>query len=108
MQHQTVEHLYNTILLVFTDYKPKNHDLYVLRRKVIAADVRFKVAFLLTKEEDKKRFKLLNEAYINARYKIDWSIDKKDLVALGKQAQQLQNITQKLCMERIKYIANNK
>ena len=43
MLHQATEHFYTTILLVFTDYRPKDHNLETLGLKVEMCDKRFAV-----------------------------------------------------------------
>lgn len=61
--HQTVERYYTTILLVFTDYRPKDHNLETLGIKVEMCDQRFAVFPKSTKEEE-RLFELLKKAYI--------------------------------------------
>ena len=65
--HQATERYYTTILLVFTDYRPKDHNLETLGIKVTMCDKRFAV-FPQTTDEEKRRFELLKRAYIDARF----------------------------------------
>lgn len=70
MLHQTTEHLYTTIQLVYTNYRPKEHDLKKLDIRVRNSDKRFDV-FPRTTKEEKHLFELLRRAYVDARYKMD-------------------------------------
>lgn len=99
--HQATERLYNGVLLVFTHYKPKTHDLDVLRRMVNSLDPRFLKAFPLASEEQKRLFTLLRKAYIDARYKKDYQITEEELKTLEQQVLSLQQLGQKLCDEKI-------
>ena len=63
--HQATEQFYTTILLVFTDYRPKDHKLEILGIKVTMCDKRFDV-FPQTTYEEKRQFELLKRAYIDA------------------------------------------
>lgn len=101
MLHQATEHLYNTILLVFVHYKPKTHDLEALRRLTHALEERFITAFPLTTAEEKRLFKLLCDAYIDARYKKSYTITEQELTRLAAQVKMLQQLTEKLCTEKM-------
>ncbi len=48
-----------------------------------------------------ERFKLLKKAYIDARYKKDYKITKKQLEYLAKCVRKLQRLTKKICSEKI-------
>lgn len=75
--HQATERYYTTILLVFTDYRPKDHNLETLGIKAEMCDKTFAV-FPQDTDEEKRLFDLLKKAYIDARYKMDkYSVSKK-------------------------------
>ena len=57
-----------------------------------------------TKEQD-ERFKLLKKAYIDARYKKDYKITKKQLEYLAKRVKILQRLTKKICVAKIESFA---
>ena len=79
--HQATERYYTTILLVFTDYRPKDHNLENLGIKVEMCDKRFAV-FPKTTDKEKQLFELLKRAYIDARYKMDeYQITKVELAS---------------------------
>ncbi len=99
--HQSVERYYTAILLVFTDYRPKQHDLQRLDLRVRNCDQRFNV-FPQTTEEDKHLFELLQRAYIDARYKMDeYSISKEELVYLANTVNTLKALTKDICTQKI-------
>ncbi|MEM6817050.1 MAG: HEPN domain-containing protein [Bacteroidota bacterium] len=88
--HQATERYYTTILLVFTDYRPKDHNLETLGIKVEMCDARFAV-FPKTTDEEKHRFELLKRAYIDARYKMDeYQITKGELEYFGGASERIE------------------
>ena len=104
--HQSVERYYTTILLVFIDYRPKEHDLERLDLRVRNCDTRFNI-FPRETGEEKHLFELLRKAYIDARYKMDeYSISKSDLAYLANKVSQLKDLTKEICEEKIKQIGN--
>jgi uncharacterized protein len=100
--HQAVESFYTTILLVFTDYKPKIHDLEDLGVRVNRLSAKFKEIFPRKTEEEKRLFELLRHAYVEARYDMGYKITKKELEYLAKRVKKLQNKTEEVCKEKIK------
>ena len=102
--HQATERYYTTIQLVYTDYRPKEHDLHKLDRRVRNSDKRFDVFPRVTKE-DKHLFDLLRRAYVDARYKMDeYIISKSELIQISNYVLQLKQLTEELCKERIQKI----
>ncbi len=99
--HQATECFYGAILLVFTLYKPSTHDLEKLSQRVSSIEPRFLSIFPRSTEEGKERFRLLRKAYVDARYKPSYAITKEELDWLAKRVQELQNLTEKLCKEKI-------
>jgi HEPN domain-containing protein/predicted nucleotidyltransferase len=99
--HQATERFYMTILLVFTHYKPKEHDIKVLGKRVSNLDPRFLPVFPRTTPEDKRLFELLQKGYIGARYNPQYKITRKELEYLAGRVKQLQKLTKALCRERI-------
>ncbi len=105
--HQATERYYTTILLVFTDYRPKDHDLETLGIKVEMCDQRFAV-FPKTTDTEKHRFELLKRAYIDARYKMDeYEITHAELEYLADKVGQLKKLTEEICAEKIAGIGGN-
>jgi len=97
MLHQATERYYMTVLLVYTDYKPKVHDLDKLDKMVCKLDSRFKAVFPRTTAEEKRLFDLLKRAYIDSRYKLDYSIKKEELEWLGGRVGVLRGLTKEMC-----------
>ena len=101
MLHQATERLYASVLLVYTDYKPKSHDLEKLDRQARKIDVRVKTIFPHTTPEEERLFTLLKKAYIDSRYKMDYSISREDLEYLSDRVQKLRDLTELACQEKI-------
>jgi len=106
--HQCTERLYNTILLVFTHYKPKVHALDILRKLANSIDNRFLKAFPLRTAVEKRCFELLCQGYIEARYKKSYRITEPELNQLQQQVNVLEQLTQKLCQEKIQQLEKDK
>ena len=99
--HQTTERLYMCMLLVYTDYKPKLHDLEKLDRQASRLDDRFKTIFPRSTPEEERLFIVLKKAYIDSRYKLDYSINCEDLKYLSERVQKLRELTEIACKEKI-------
>lgn len=99
--HQAVENFTTTALLVLTSYKPKGHDIAERLRQCAALDARFGEVFPLETNEDRRRFELLREAYVGARYKKEYDISAKDLETLAEYVRQLRDLTEVACRMRI-------
>jgi HEPN domain-containing protein len=102
--HQAVERFYTCMLLVYSDYKPKLHDLERLDKQVSLLDERFKTIFPRTTPEEERLFTLLKKAYIDSRYKLNYSISKSDLEYLADRVNILRNLTEKSCRAKIDYM----
>ncbi|MCG8321735.1 MAG: HEPN domain-containing protein [Cytophagales bacterium] len=106
--HQTTERYYTTILLVFTDYRPKDHNLETLGIKAEMCDRRFAV-FPKETGEEKRLFELLKRAYIDARYKMsEYKITKEELSYLSGCVNELKKLTEEICREKIRRIGEEK
>ena len=102
--HQATERFYTTVLLVYTDYRPKDHNLETLGERAEMCDKRFAVFPKETKEEI-RLFELLKKAYIDARYKMDeYATTPNELEYLAGKVNQLKRLTQELCLAKIKEI----
>jgi predicted nucleotidyltransferase/HEPN domain-containing protein len=99
--HQATENLYATVSLVFTDYRPKLHDLYKLRDRIAELDRRTLTAFPRKTKDEKRLFKLLADAYVHARYTKTYSITREELEYLAERVQKLRGIVEEVCRERI-------
>jgi HEPN domain-containing protein/predicted nucleotidyltransferase len=101
LMHQATERFYVAVLLVFTHYKPKVHDIEELGRRAANLDPRFLPVFPRQTEEQRRLFNLLKKAYIDARYKRNYTITKAELEYLGARVGKLERLTRKICGERI-------
>ncbi|MEO6286814.1 MAG: HEPN domain-containing protein [Dyadobacter sp.] len=99
--HQATERYYAAILLVFTDYKPRIHDIEILGNQVIKQHAEFATVFPMKTEEEKRLFVLLKKAYIDARYNRNYKIEKEELEYLGGRVALLRDLTERICRERI-------
>lgn len=101
MLHQSAEHFYTTIQLVFADYRPKEHDLEKLDLSVRNCDTRFHIFKRETKTEQ-HMFKLLRRAYVDARYRRKtYNITKEELEYLAKKVLELKGLTEEICKQKI-------
>lgn len=99
--HQSVESSYKTILLVFTNYNPNEHFLWMLGQRTSKYHPDLKTLFPKKNQKDKDRFKLLDDAYIGGRYDPDFRISKQDLVILAKDVKKLLELAEQICEEKI-------
>ena len=99
--HQATERLYAGILLVFTRYKPNTHDLAILRKLANSLDNVLLHVFPLDTSENRRLFKLLRKAYVDARYKPNYKIEESELNILIQNVDELLTIGKKICQEKI-------
>ncbi|MEO6285884.1 MAG: HEPN domain-containing protein [Dyadobacter sp.] len=99
--HQATERYYATVLLVFTDYKPKIHDIEKLGNQVEKLHSAFGTVFPKNSPEEKRLFELLQKAYIDSRYNMNYKIEREELEYLSERVQVLKDLTERICSERI-------
>jgi predicted nucleotidyltransferase/HEPN domain-containing protein len=99
--HQAAERFYVTILLVFTDYKPKIHDIEVLGNQAEKLNSSLGTVFPKNTPEKKRLFELLQKAYIDSRYNMNYKIEKGELEYLSERVKLLRDLTERICNERI-------
>lgn len=99
--HQAAERLYACMILVYTNYKPKTHDLEKLDRHTCKLDYRFKTIFPRKSSEEERLFQLLKKAYIDSRYTLDYKVTKEDLEYLSERVTKLRDLTRLACKEKI-------
>jgi HEPN domain-containing protein len=100
--HQVTESFYNTILLVFSGYKPKLHDIRKLVCMISNYHNDLLKIFHVDTPEQKKCFELLRKAYIEARYNKNYEINKTQLEYLIERVEKLKAITKNICLIEIK------
>jgi predicted nucleotidyltransferase/HEPN domain-containing protein len=96
--HQATESFYSAILLVFTGYKPRLHDIEKLGSLASNySDELLKIFPRDTKEQEEK-FILLKLAYTEARYNKNYKITEEQLVYLIKRLEKLKSVTEEICI----------
>ncbi len=102
--HQATESFYSAILLVFTGYKPRLHDIEKLGSLASNySDELLKIFPRDTKEQEEK-FVLLKSAYTEACYNKNYKITEEQLVYLIKRVEKLKSVTEEICTRRINEI----
>src|SRR3989338_2496312 len=99
--HQSIEHSYKTLHLVFTNYCPNEHFLSLLAIKINRLHPNLKKLFPQKPTFKKTRFKLLEYAYIGGRYDTKFFMTKKDLEILAKDVVKLLRIVEEICGKKI-------
>ena len=100
--HQACENFYNSIILTFTLYSPKEHSLLKLSAKAKTHSLEPSKAFPRDTEEEKRLFELLQDAYVQARYSSRFVVAGKDIETLLSKVELLRDITKQCCEERIR------
>lgn len=107
--HQSVEHFYATVLLVFTGYKPKSHNLQNLRdySKNISLDL-FSL-FLDPNDPDSETqiFKILKKGYVDARYKKEYPISSSEINQIIIKVEEVKTLVESLCKSELKRLENS-
>lgn len=99
--HQACEKFYCVILLVWTNYRPKNHKLAELAAMVKDFDRELSAVFPLNTPESVECFNLLCCAYIDARYNKDYRITSEQLEYLLTRVEYLKDVTERICNEKL-------
>ncbi len=104
--HQATERFYSTILLVFTGYKPKTHDLKRLDSRATLHVPDVVRVFPRVTPEEQERFKRLRKAYVDARYKKTYEITREDLELLAGRVRELKELSETACRKKIESYAS--
>ena len=99
--HQSTESFYHAILLVFSGYKPKTHDIKKLKGMVSNYHEDLLKIFHFDTPEQTKCFELLRDAYVEARYNKNYKITEEQLSYLTERIEKLKNVTEKICLAKI-------
>ncbi|PZR19993.1 MAG: hypothetical protein DI539_12175 [Flavobacterium psychrophilum] len=99
--HQATESFYYAMLLVFTGYKPKTHNLGKLKKQIknISEDLFF--VFPEDSKKEKHIFDLLKKGYVDARYKDDYEVSEDEINSLIERINELKNVVKSLCDQKI-------
>lgn len=104
--HQACESFYYAIRLVHTLKNSKQHDLSYLAASVRKYSPDFQKVFPRDTKEEKRLFKLLRAGYVEARYNPRFKVNREDINALLIKVKMLKEVTEKVCLERIKEYDN--
>jgi predicted nucleotidyltransferase/HEPN domain-containing protein len=96
--HQATESFYSAILLVFTGYKPRLHDIEKLGSLASNYSDELLKIFPRDTKEQEERFILLKLAYTEARYNKNYKITEEQLVYLIKRVEKLKSVTEEICI----------
>jgi predicted nucleotidyltransferase/HEPN domain-containing protein len=99
--HQATERLYHCTLLTLTLYSPKSHKLSFLRSHAEEVAPELIAAWPRADKVSRRRFELLRQAYVNARYSPQYGISDEELRWLGECIDDLQSLVKTVCERRL-------
>jgi predicted nucleotidyltransferase/HEPN domain-containing protein len=99
--HQATERFLSCALLVYTNYRPKTHNLKRLLALCVQQEPRFGSLFPRDTKHHRRCFELLKRAYVEARYSEHYKITAEELRWLGEQVVALQSLTEAVCRVKI-------
>lgn len=101
--HQAAEHFYNAVLLIFTGYKPKTHNLDKLRHyaKHLSPELFLIFPFPAKNVQEEHLFDLIKKGYIDARYKDDYIITEDELQQLISKVNEMEKVIERISKEKI-------
>jgi len=99
--HQATEHFYHTVLHVLTLYSPKSHKIKFLRDK--SEDIARDLVPVWPRDSKfgRRRFELLQQAYVNARYSPHYKITGPELEWLVERIELLQAEVKAIAEKRL-------
>jgi HEPN domain-containing protein/predicted nucleotidyltransferase len=100
MLHQTSEAYLTAALLVFTGYRPKSHDLKDLIDMIVPLVPEFGEVFG-DAEEEQAVFKLLRDAYVEARYNKNYRVSVDQLAAMLGKVEEMGELVGVCCGEKL-------
>jgi uncharacterized protein len=104
--HQSAERYITCLLLVFTGYRPKEHDMARLFQQAAGFSRAFESIFPVESPESQQLFDLLRRAYVDARYSRAYRISEDELERLGQKVLGMREIVEQVCGERIALLKN--
>lgn len=99
--HQACESFYHTVILTFTLYTHKDHNLENLSGVAKTHSLELSKPFPRDTKEEKRLFELLSNAYVQSRYNSQFVVTKEDIDALLPKVEQLRDIIRQECEQRI-------
>lgn len=99
MLHQAAENYYSAVLLVLTGYKPKVHNLKLLRDRT--KEFSESLYFLFKPHEnnpsESRLFSLLKRGYVEARYHATFDITKPEILELSERVGRMRILVIEIC-----------
>lgn len=105
MLHQACENFYRSVILTYTLYTYKDHNLESLSGSAKTHSLEISKVFPRDTEEEERLFELLLKAYVQSRYNLTFTVTKEDIEALMPKVELLRDITRKCCEEQLKEYA---
>ncbi|WP_334184820.1 HEPN domain-containing protein [Novosphingobium sp.] len=105
--HQTVERLYQCVLLVCTFYTPRAHNVNFLRNQAEKVSGLLVDVWPRESKRDRARFEKLKDAYVKGRYSKHFTIDNEELEWLASRIEELGQAVHKVCAEKIAELRSN-
>jgi HEPN domain-containing protein len=99
--HQSAERFYDAMILVFTGYKPKTHNLGKLLKMSRDFSPELSTVFPNNSKTEIHLFTLLKKAYVDARYNDNYVITEDELNTLIERVKKLQEIVERICKSKI-------
>ena len=101
LAHQTVESLYHCVLLVYTLYSPKLHNINKLRDIAEGIEPRLIEAWPRNTKFSRRCYERLRRAYVDARYSAQYEITREELGWIIERMRVLRDIVMAVCRERL-------
>jgi HEPN domain-containing protein len=99
--HQVAETIYKAVLLVFTAYQPKLHDLDEFGRRCARVAPGISRLVPLDAPDRERLAALLRAAYVDARYSFTFHISREDLEALAQHIGAFRVRAERACREQL-------
>ena len=99
--HQATERVYACLLLVYTFYFPRSHNIKFLRSLAESLDKSLISAWPRDQRVARRRFELLKRSYVEARYADQFDMTLDDLSALTLSLETLSQLVEASCRVRI-------
>jgi HEPN domain-containing protein len=100
MLHQAVEHALVGLVRVYTGYRFGTHNIDKLLRYANTFTNEVVVLFPKNTKEEAGLFNLLRRAYVDARYREDYTITANEVAVLLRRVEELHKIVKTLCEEK--------
>jgi HEPN domain-containing protein len=105
--HQATERYFHAVLLVYTGYKPRTHDIEGLAKQTAPFHSALEGALPRVEPEDQRLFSLLKRAYIEARYSKSYRLTPAELVVLRERVLDLAVRVRAACADRLATISED-